>query len=92
MGIFEATNQYPQYPCQVLAGHRQYRKRDNGMVFQQNWPFTKLFNYHLFKMRERGILQQLQLNYWNKHMDTTRCESKGITHFLRRGIDVKKNI
>ena len=76
MGIFEATNQYPQYPCQVLAGHRQYRKRDNGMVFQQNWPFTKLFNYHLFKMRERGILQQLQLNYWNKHMDS-RCESKG---------------
>ena len=35
------------------------------MVYQKNWPFTRLFNHHLLILKERGILVQIQ----NVHMD-----------------------
>ena len=43
-----------------MAIRQEYRKIDNGMVYQKDWPFAKLFNHHLLKLRERGILHQIQ--------------------------------
>ena len=53
------------YPCRLEAVRREYRKIDNGMVYQKNWPFTRLFNHHLLILKERGIFVQIQ----NVHMD-----------------------
>lgn len=62
--VFQTISGYGgHYPCQIEAVRRQYRKIDNGMVFQKHWPFTKLFNHYLLKLRERGVLHQIQSNY-----------------------------
>ena len=50
-GVFQSISGYGgHYPCRIEAVRRSYRKIDNGMVFQKNWPFTKLFNYHLLRL------------------------------------------
>ena len=65
-GVFQSISGYGgHYPCRLEAVRREYRKIDNGMVYQKNWPFTRLFNHHLLILKERGILVQIQ----NVHMD-----------------------
>lgn len=53
------------YPCKI-----DYIPQANvvnaGMIFQKNWPFTKLFNYHLLRMKEEGILDRLLVEYMNR--------------------------
>ena len=66
-GVFQSISGYGgHYPCRIQSVKRDYRKIDNGMIYQKNWPFTRLFNFHLFKMHERGVLGQIQ----NKHLET----------------------
>ena len=65
-GVFQSISGYGgHYPCRIQSVKRDYRKIDNGMIYQKNWPFTRLFNFHLFKMHERGVLRQIQ----NKHLE-----------------------
>ena len=66
-----------------MAGKKEYRKLDNGMVYQPDWPYKQLFNFHLMKMKERGLIYQLQKKYWKDRNEP--CESKGIcnTHLIR---------
>jgi ABC-type amino acid transport substrate-binding protein len=33
--------------------------------FRQNWEFGELFNYHLLKMEESGILDRIRKNWTN---------------------------
>ena len=47
------------YPCQIGKLGISLAKRSTGMVFQKNWPFTELFNWHLHSIfLESGILHK----------------------------------
>ena len=70
-GVFQSISGYGgHYPCRIQSVKRDYRKIDNGMIYQKNWPFTRLFNFHLFKMHERGVLRQIQ----NKHLEYSKTD------------------
>ena len=45
----------PEYPCQLASVPVDYRKIGNGLIFQKDWPYTRLFNKHLNEVLERGI-------------------------------------
>ena len=48
-----------EYPCQIGKLGIVIAKRSTGMVFQKNWPFTELFNWHLHSIfLESGILHK----------------------------------
>ena len=40
-----------EYPCKLGSVPGDYRKIGNGMLFQKDWPYTKLINHHLYKVR-----------------------------------------
>ena len=44
-----------EYPCQLASVPVDYRKIGNGLMFQKDWPYTRLFNKHLNEVLERGI-------------------------------------
>ena len=44
------------------------------MLFQKNWPFTKLINYHLFKLYEEGIIKNYEKKWFHKN---SHCGQKG---------------
>ena len=56
------------YPCRVDIVQNAPKTAivNSGLIFTKNWPFTKLFNYHLLRMKEEGILDRLLLPYINK--------------------------
>ena len=43
------------------------------MIFQPGWPFTKLFNFHILRMRELGILHQKIMLHWTMNTEK-QCE------------------
>ena len=50
----------PEYPCDVGKLDLVIAKRSMGMLYQKNWPFTELFNWHLHQhFIENGILNKL---------------------------------
>ena len=40
-----------EYPCKLKSVPGDYRKIGNGMLFQKDWPYTNLINYHLYNVR-----------------------------------------
>ena len=42
-----------EYPCKLGSVPGDYRKIGNGMLFQKDWPYTKLINHHLYNVRLR---------------------------------------
>ena len=60
----------PEYPCDVGKLDLVIAKRSMGMLYQKNWPFTELFNWHLHQhFIENGIL--------NKLLEEERSRSSG---------------
>ena len=49
-GVFQPIKLRPEYPCSLMSIPRDYRKIGNGLLFQKQWPYTKLINYHLLKV------------------------------------------
>ena len=45
-----------EYPCTLASVPIDYRKLGNGMLFQKNWPYSALINFHLFKVGEFNVL------------------------------------
>ena len=44
------------------------------MIFKKNWPFTRLMNYYLLEMKEKGILDRY---YYAYERNTTKsCEEE----------------
>ena len=51
-GVYQPIQLYKEYPCLIGSVPVDYRKIGNGLIFQKNWPYTKLINYHLYKVRK----------------------------------------
>ena len=63
------------YPCKLnKVPDYYYQKTKAGMIFKKNWPFTRLLNYHLLVMKEKGILDR----YFRPYEEITKqtCEKE----------------
>ena len=48
------------YPCKLSQIKGIIWKAGSaGMLFKKRWPWTDHFNYHLLRMKERGLMEQL---------------------------------
>ena len=66
---------YPDYPCKLAAVNKNLGLVGTGMVYQKNWPYTKLLNLHMLKLKEDGIIDLLLNKYFNKK-DNVLCGPK----------------
>ena len=46
-GVYQPLTMMPEYPCQLASVPVDYRKIGNGLIFQKDWPYKRLFNNHL---------------------------------------------
>ena len=49
-GVYQPIRMMKEYPCTISSVPIDYRKLGNGMVFQRNWAYSKLINFHLLKV------------------------------------------
>ena len=54
-----------------------------GMIFKKNWPYTKLFNFHLLQIRESGMLDHI-LHKYKKNIKTTCPNEQRISIVLKK--------
>ena len=61
---FIAMTTFPEYArCEILAIPSKYDISPLGLALQKNSPYLPLFNYHLNKMKQKGILEQILSKY-----------------------------
>ena len=66
----------PEYPCEVTSVKHGFRKTGNGMIYQKDWPFTRLFNSEILQLSERGLVDQI-IRKWTFATPLSACESAG---------------
>ena len=49
-GVYQPMKTLEGYPCEIASIAKDYRKIGNGFIFQQNWPYTRLINFHILKV------------------------------------------
>ena len=73
------------YPCNI--GYIKSTPNDAilnvGMIFKKNWPYTKLFNFHLLMMKESGMLDQM-LQKYKENLKATCPNEKRISIILKK--------
>ena len=66
--VHESVKTLVHYPCKIKkVPNYYYKKNIAGMIFKKNWPFTRLLNYHLLIMKEKGIMNR----YFQPYEKTT---------------------
>ena len=53
LAVYKPIKLMKEYPCELTSVPVDYRKLGNGLLFQKNWSYTKLINYHLFKVHKQ---------------------------------------
>ena len=71
-GVYQPLRILPEWSCNISSVDIDYFKISNGIIFQKNWRFTELFNYHLLQLKEEGIIDQIS----NKYYRTNRCPAE----------------
>ena len=75
----------PNYPCNIdyIKSTPKDAILTVGMIFKKNWPYTKLFNFHLLQMRESGMLDHI-LQKYTKNIKTTCPDEQRISVVLKK--------
>ena len=73
-GVYQPIKIRPDYPCLITSIPKDYRKIGNGYIFQKNWPYKELINFHLLKMYEEGIINSLS-NKWTRENSEASCSA-----------------
>ena len=68
MGVIQPLQYLPEWTCGGKSVKLDYRKINNGIIYQKNWPFRKLFDYHLLRLKEEGEVDRIKRNYYG-HFD-----------------------
>ena len=55
----------PDYPCKLSSVAKDVYRLNTGMIYQKNWPYTRLLNQHILKLKEDGIIDMLL----NRHFE-----------------------
>ena len=58
--LYDVVQDNDHYPCKLAKIKHSNRKAPTTtMMFQKNWPWKDLFNYHLLAMKESGLMERL---------------------------------
>ena len=66
MGVIQPLQYLPEWNCGGKCVKVDYRKINNGMIYQKNWAFRKLFDYQLLRLKEDGEIDRIKKNYFGK--------------------------
>ena len=66
MGVIQPLQYLPEWNCGGKSVKVDYRKINNGMIYQKNWAFRKLFDYQLLRLKEDGEIDRIKKNYFGK--------------------------
>ena len=72
LGVYQPLKIRPEYPCLIASVPKDYRRIGNGYIFQKDWAYTNLINFHLFKMYEEGIINSLSKK-WIRENSEASC-------------------
>ena len=56
-------------PCELVAAKRRYGLNSISFAFPQNSPYIKLFNYHIRRIKEKGLATES----FNPNSETEEC-------------------
>ncbi len=84
--MFQPLSTRPEFPCKVTSLNYDYRPLGNGLIFQKGWPLTKLFNYHLLKMEEEGVINQLRRRWIRKGQESS-CANRDVGDRVQARLD-----
>ena len=73
-GVYQPIKIRDDYPCLITSVPKDYRKIGNGYIFQKDWPYKDLINFHLLKMYEEGIINSLS-NKWLRENSEASCSA-----------------
>ena len=71
-GVYQSIKTRSDYPCLITSVPKDYRKIGNGYIFQKDWPYKDLINFHLLKMYEEGIVNSLSQK-WTRENRESSC-------------------
>ena len=74
LGVYQPLKIRPEYPCLIASVPKDYRRIGNGYIFQKDWAYTNLINFHLFKMYEEGIINSLSKK-WIRENSEASCDA-----------------
>ena len=72
LGVYQSIRTRSDYPCLITSVPIDYRKIGNGYIFQKDWPYKDLINFHLLKMYEEGIINSLSKK-WIRDKSESSC-------------------
>ena len=73
----------PEYPCLIGELDMVVTQAWNGLVYQKDWQYTKLFNWHLGRIvREFGLYNRIKTQTMPR---ISHCEKSGLSpsNFLK---------
>ena len=53
----------PSYPCQSSGTKKSFLRVGMGLIFTKHWPYKDLFDYHLMKLYEEGVLRKIAVKF-----------------------------
>ena len=68
------------YPCKIKSIGKDYVPLSSGLLYSKGWRYTKLFNHHMLKLQERGILDLIYNKYKRKKKSTCSNKNENISH------------
>ena len=63
-GVYQPIRLLPEWSCNVASVNVDYRKVSNGLIFQKNWRYTEIFNYHIIRLKDEGIIDGIRKKYY----------------------------
>ena len=79
--VYQPIKISPYYPCLITSVPKDYRKIGNGYIFQKDWPYKDLINFHLLKMYEEGIIKGLSQK-WTRENSESSCAALVSTKYI----------
>ena len=86
MGVLQPLQYLPEWRCGGRSVNVDYRKINNGWIYQKQWPFRTLFDYHLLRLKEEGEVDRIKSRYYEEI--ALVCHNEGIKPYTMTEIMV----
>ena len=64
----EIPSYHPDLACHFSSIDEEYTNIGAGFIFQKDWPFTRVINYHMLRMFEDGSIERIKNRWLPKEM------------------------
>ena len=78
-----AIESMPDYSCKINKLDLVAATQWVGFVYPKNWTYAKLFDWHLMKLREGGLLNRIVAQHQKGHKECPNEHQIGATNFMQ---------